>query len=374
MDRLFAKIYGCEAAGTIGNSMGDVTEGFTYEEIEKRWGFVDRMLPQNKFGKDNTVCDRVRRQQFGGDMIYHGHSRPPGMTEDGHERHRLCTSAILKKGGRINITDLAETWAADIDPGKFGYLLGPQDKVIYESIRAGIPPWEIGRYASYPAFIGTSKMILPVGCVNACNPVQAALDAHDLGRLKDVRGVRQNFALEVCAGIAAACAEALKPAATVRSVIDTVLLNLSYEPREEVEIALDWAKKADSWKDLRPLFQEKYKGRHISNAVEILGGALACFYLADGHPKEAILYAVNLGRDTDCKAYVAGGLAGALRGIEEIPADWVKVIEEEVASDPYTVSTRTAREAAEGLYKAALNTARQFKEVTGMIDELTAGE
>jgi ADP-ribosylglycohydrolase len=372
LDRLFSKIYGCEAAGTIGNSMGDVTEGFTYEEIEERWGFVDKLLPQNKWGRDGSLGDRIWRQQFGKDMHYHAHSRPPGMTEDGHERHRLCTSAILKKGGRITITDLAETWASDIDPGKFGYLLGPQDKIIYESILAGIPPWEIGRYASYPAFIGTSKMILPVGCVNACNPVQAAADAHDLGRLKDVRGVRHNFALEVCAAIAAACAEALKPDASVQSIIDTALSFLSYEPHEEVETALGWAKKADSWKDLRPLFQEKYKGHHISNAVEILGGGLACFYLAGGHPKEAVLYAVNLGRDTDCKAYVAGGLAGALRGIEEIPADWVNTVEEEVVTDPYTVSTRTAREAAEGLYKAALNTASRLREVTGMIDELTA--
>ena len=130
------------------------------------------------------------------------------------------------------------------------------------------------------------------------------------------------------------------------------------------------AKWANSWKDLRPLFQKKYDGHFISNAVEILGGALACFYMADGHPKDAIIYAVNLGRDTDCKAYIAGGLSGALRGIEEVPADWVKTIEEEVVNDPYTVSQRTTREAAEGLYKAALKTTEELRTVVGMIDQL----
>ena len=371
MDKLFSKIYGCEAAGAIANSMGDVTEGFTWEEIEAKWGFVDKLLPQKKWNeKEGKLEDRVKKVQFGNDLVYHAHERKPGCTEDGHERHRLCTNAILKKGGRITIMDLAQTWIEDVKPDNFGYLMGPQDQVIYYSIKAGIPPWEVGRYASYPAFIGTSKMILPVGCVNACNPVQAAADAHDLGRIKDVRGQPHNFSLEVCAAIAAGCAEAFKPNATVQSITDTCLSYLSDEPRAEVQIQLDWAKKVNNWKELRPLVHTKYEGQFGSNAVEVLGGALAILYLADGHPKEAILYAVNFGRDTDCKAYVAGGLAGALRGIEEIPADWVKTIEEEVVTNVWTVSRRTAREAAEGLYKAALNTAGEMRGVVGMIDQL----
>jgi len=360
--RLFSKIYGCEAAVTIANSMGDVTEGLSYTEIEKRFGLVDRLLPQDK-------QDRRSKQKDGTIFVYHAHHRPPGMTEDGQERHRLCTSAILRKGGRITIGDLAETWKSDIDPAKFGYLLGPQDQVIYESLKSGMPPWEVGRWAAWPGFIGTTKMILPVGMVNACNPAQAAQDAFDLGRIKDVRGVKGNYALEVCAGIAGAGAEALKPNATVDSVIATALSYLSEEPLKEVTQGLEWARAAKDWKELRPLFDEKYKGRPISNAVEVMSGGLACFYMAKGRPKEAILYAVNLGRDTDCKGYIAGGLAGALSGIEALPPEWVKVVEEEVVNDPYTVSRRTAREAAEGLYKAATNTIRELKEVVKLAEK-----
>jgi ADP-ribosylglycohydrolase len=173
---LFSKIYGCEAACTIANSMGDVTENKSYQEIEERFGFVDTLLAQDKAG-------HVRKQELGPDLVYHAHHRPPGMSEDGHERHRLCASAITRKKGRITIIDLAQTWLDDIDPEKFGYLMGPQDQVIYHAIKAGIPPWDIGRYASWPAFIGTSKMMMPVGMVNACNPEQAAQDALELGRL-----------------------------------------------------------------------------------------------------------------------------------------------------------------------------------------------
>ena len=59
---------------------------------------------------------------------------------------------------------------------------------------------------------------------------------------------------------------------------------------------------------MRPLYEKRYDGKRMSNAVEVLSGGLACFLMADGQPPEAIIYAVNLGRDTDCKAYVAGGL------------------------------------------------------------------
>ncbi len=284
------------------------------------------------------------------------------MTEDGHERHRLCASAVIRKGGRITINDLAQTWATDVKPDKFGYLMGPQDQVIYYSIKAGIPPWEVGRYASWPGLIGTSKMILPIGLVNACNPDQAAQDAMELGRIKDVRGVPGNYAIEVCGAIAAACAEAMKPNATVDSIINVALGILSKNPREEVIVGQEWAHNAKDWKDLRPLYEERYHPYSMSNAVEVLSSALACFYMAKGNPKDAILYAVNLGRDNDCRAYVAGGLAGALTGIEEVPAEWVKVIDEEVVNDPYTVATRTTYETAEGIYKATINTLNKLNE------------
>ena len=50
------------------------------------------------------------------------------------------------------------------------------------------------------------------------------------------------------------------------------------------------------------MYEKRYEGKRISNAVEVLSGGLACFLMADGQPREAIIYALNLGRDTGCKA------------------------------------------------------------------------
>ena len=382
-DRLFSKIYGCDAAVTIANAIGEPVEGWPWWKIEMTYGFLDRFVASTSFAKE-----RVIPQRFGQDWVYHAYYRENGWTEDGMERYKLLSSAITKKGGRINIEELAREWIEKIDPSKFGYNLGPQDMIIYNLLKAGMPPWEVGRYAIWPGFMGTSKMIIPIGIVNACRPDNAARDALDLARIKDVQGrpiwrddkygadgaldstLVWDCGPEVAAAIAAATAEALRPEATVNSVVESALAQLPAGARKDVEMAVAWARNAKDWKEIRPLYDKYYEGKPISNGVEILAGGLACFVLADGRPREAILYAINLGRDTDCKAYVAGGLAGALRGIDAIPPEWVQTVEKAVLTDPYTVSRLTSRHNSEGLYRACLNEMRKAKTSTTEIELL----
>ena len=375
MATLFEKVYGIEAAVTIANSMGDVTEGYNWMEIEEKFGLVTELLPQKgKWSAESYLGDPRRKQTWGHDFVFYPHDRPPGMSEDGMERYRLAVTAIIEKGGRITVEDLARIWMRDVDPEKFGYLMGPQDQVIYYSLLAGVWPWEVGRYATYPGMIGTSKMMIAIGVVNACNPQQAALDALDVGRIKEIRGPRDNYALEVAAGIAAATAEAMKPVSSVDKVIETALAQLTDVPRAEVEQGLQWASKAKDWKELRPLYEDKYNGKWISNAVEILSSGLANFYMADGNVEEAIIQAVNMGRDCDCRAYIAGGLSAALRGIEAVPQRWLDVVNAAVKEDPYTVSRRTPLESAEGMYVSLTNNLQAIKAQVEMLERQIPSE
>lgn len=345
---LYERIYACNAAVTISNSMGDVTEGMSYQAIEEKFGFVDTLLPQDKPHSE-------RHREWGPDQVRHAHHRPPGMTEDGIERHRLMCTAIIEKGGRVDVWDLARIWVRDINPDHFGYLLGNQDRIFYDLLKAGIPPTETGRYADWPGFIGTAKMMLPVGLVNAGDPRQAAQDALDLGRIKDVAHLAFNYALEVCAGLAAACAEAMRPTATVESVIAEGLRQLSQVPLAEVQEVLGWTNEVDEVWDLRPRCAAKYHNRRASNAVEVFGTGLAILRMVEGNTKDAILTSVNFGRDCDCISYVAVGLSAALNGLGEVPQEWVDTVEEELVTDPYTVSRRSLEDTAQGLYRALLN-------------------
>ena len=165
--QLFKRIYGAVAGAYIGNSLGAPVEGWTWERIEKTYGFLDKFVADPRSA---------------------GVPNQPGWTEDGMERYKLMCSAIIKKGARINIEELAREWVQDIDPTKIGSRIGGQDRIIYDLLKAGVHPSEVGRYAVWPGFMGTSKMMQPLGLINACRPDEAAKDALDLGRIKDVQG------------------------------------------------------------------------------------------------------------------------------------------------------------------------------------------
>ena len=78
------------------------------------------------------------------------------------------------------------------------------------------------------------------------------------------------------------------------------------------------------------------------------------FKVTKGNATDAIIGAVNFGRDTDCLAAVAGGLAGALSGIQTIKQEWIDQVDEATKQNKYTNSQRTLKDTADGLYEAVL--------------------
>ena len=61
--------------------------------------------------------------------------------------------------------------------------------------------------------------------------------------------------------------------------------------------------------------------RSTGYVVDTLEAAVWCLMTTDNY-KDCVLKAVNLGDDTDTIAAIAGGLAGALYGYENIPKEW----------------------------------------------------
>jgi ADP-ribosylglycohydrolase len=59
--------------------------------------------------------------------------------------------------------------------------------------------------------------------------------------------------------------------------------------------------------------------------LHTLEASIWCLLTTDNY-KDAVLKAVNLGKDTDTTGAVTGGLAGLLYGFENIPQNWIKQI------------------------------------------------
>lgn len=344
------KFRGCIAGSWIGSAMGAAVEGWSRERIKETYGFLDGLLPYRHY---TALTDWERL---------------PGTTEDGIERQKLIATAIIEKQDRILAHDLVGVWIRDLDPNKMIYKQERFDRSLLELAKAGVPPSELGRLWPFPNVVSMARASHPLGLINAGDPQKAADDSFEVGK---VYVQETAFALRWAALYNAAIAEACKPNTTVESVLDVAKRFVHYRAEagslyalydtieREVSHALELAPKHTNPMAMRDEFYEFYEGGRyfnygISQANEIVSKGLAVFAISGGEPEEAILTSVNFGRDTDCLAAVAGGLAGAYSGIKAIPEEWVAQVNEATRQDPYTNNRRTIEETADGLFNAFL--------------------
>ena len=365
MVTLREKFRGCIAGSWVGSAMGAAVEGWSRERVKETYGYVDKMYSYSHY-------TNVTKWQ-----------RPPGTTEDGIERQKMIATAIIEKKDRILAQDLVAVWLRDLNPEKMIYKQERFDKSLLELARAGVPPSELGQLWPFPNVVSIARASHPLGLINAGDPKGAADDSFEVGK---VYARETAFALRWAALYNAAIAEACKPNATVESVLDTAKRFVHYRAEGgslyalydtiqwEVDHALDLAAKHTDPMKMRDEFYEYYDGGKyfnygMSQANEIVAKGLAVFAATKGNPKEAILLAVNFGRDTDCLAAVAGGLAGALTGSQPIPQEWIDQVNEATRQDPYTNNHRTIDETAEGIYQAFLARRQRAEEYARLMGD-----
>ena len=345
------KIRGCIAATWVGSAMGAAVEGWMPDRIERTHGYLNQLLAYRHY-RDVTDWQRM-----------------PGTTEDGIERQKLMNVAVIAKKDRITADDLVGVWLDTLDPDKMVYKQERFDKSLLEMARAGVPPRELGRLWPFNNVVAMARASHTLGIINAGDPEGAAQDVYDVGL---VYSGEMTFGLRWAALYDAAIAAALRPGATVRSVLETAQAYANYRGqkatpygrydtiRSEVDRALEIASRYTDPIVMRDEFYKiYYGGDHFvyaaAQANEVVAKGLAIFAVCQGNPREAVLSAVNYGRDTDCLAAVAGGLAGALSGASALDQEWIDQVNAATVADPYTNNRLDIDQTAEGLHGAVLH-------------------
>ncbi len=344
------KIRGCIAGSWVGSAMGAAVEGWQPERIQETYGFLAELKSYKHY------------------VSYTDWQRPPGTTEDGIERQKLMNTAVIRKQDRISADDLVRVWVDVLDPARMVFKQEPFDRSLLEMARAGVPPRELGRLWPFNNVVSMARASHTLGIINAGDPAGAAADVYDVGL---VYAAETTFALRWAALYDAALAEALRPGATVASVLDTAREYAAYRSQkgtpyggydriqEEVERALEIAGRHSDPMAMRDEFYTLYSGGDYfvygqAQANEIVAKGLAIFTAAQGDVRTAVLSAVNYGRDTDCLAAVAGGLSGALSGAQPLEAAWIEQVNAATKADPYTNSNLDIDETTDGLHRAVV--------------------
>jgi ADP-ribosylglycohydrolase len=314
---LYRKALGCLLGGLIGDAMGTPTEGKDYREIEAQFGWVDDFTGD---GTDDTV------------MKY------------------LLAEALIRTGGHATMDAWAQVWLDQWD-SLFG---SKKDKFFISVLHTAqkLKHHATPRMAALGNMPSSSSAmcISPVGIVNAANPRAAALQAYHLAALIHTHDV--GFCQDGAACMAAAVAAAFEPEATVESVLYAALRYVEplsgREMLDAIAGALDLARSSGDYVTFRAHLYEsagRFFHRLICDSRETIPLTFALFLLAEGDVRRCVTYGANLGRDADTIASMAGAIAGALRGIEGIPGEWVQKARRLSAQDQERLALDLARTA-----------------------------
>ncbi|MFG2962557.1 ADP-ribosylglycohydrolase family protein [Streptomyces sp. NPDC048288] len=270
----------------VGDALGAPAENMKPSEIRARWGRITGYVTDTPAGTDDTEY-----AIFSGLLLArHGSALTPAHVEAAwHE------------------------WIADRAEGPFKGA-GFSERGTLENLRRGLAA-PISAQHRHAWSDGLAMRAAPFGVFAAGRPAEAArLVAVDGSVSHEGEGIYGGQA--VAAGVAAAMAGA-PPTSVVAAALAVI--------------------PDDSWtaRSLRRAVSVAHRGERAVRSAVVIGGypwtdlapeavalAFGAYAAADGDFRDAVLTAVNMGRDADTTAAVAGALAGATLGAAAIPEEW----------------------------------------------------
>lgn len=332
MSSLEDRAVGCLAGAAVGDALGGPAEGWTPEQITRRYGGpITGVVP--------PYFDDWREAR----PIAPYHKGDGHVTDD-----TLMTHALVRVYARRRDHLDAYAAAEDLVPELIGDPVWiPElestalplqrvflaEKWLVLRLHYGhVDPREAG--VGNIVNCGAAMYMAPVGVANAAHPDRAYAEAIDLA------GAHQSSYGREAAGVfAAAVAAAFLPDATPGSVVDTCLRLARDGTRDAIAAVCDEARRHDDRASAIPALRkavapydtvgDDYRkpspdARRPSRtrAIEELPVALGMLLVTDGRYRETVLGSVNYGRDCDSIAGMGGAIAGVLGGVAAVPEEW----------------------------------------------------
>jgi ADP-ribosylglycohydrolase len=370
---------GCLAGAAVGDALGGATEGWESSEIHEHFG-----------GWVTGIVQSIRhaRNELKPFSPFH---KGDGHVTDDTLMTRVLVGAYAQKRDHLDAYDVEalmlpqivdeKTWVPELDREDLLYhRLFLAEKWLVLKLRYGhADPRDAG--VGNIVNCGAAMYIAPVGIANAGDPDGAYAEAIDL------TGAHQSsYGREAAGVLAAAVAAAMRPEATVDSVVETCVRLARDATRSAIEAVAEAGARLDGWQtgglaELREAFapfdsvgvpyaRPAQNARIPSrlHAIEELPIAIGLLVATGGDYAETMLGGVNYGRDSDSIASMGGALAGALGS--PVRRDWIDEVSAASRIDVEEAG-RTMSEVAVEIF--ARDAERQEGRARAMA-QLTAGE
>lgn len=350
MGSLRDKVRGCIIGGTLGDSLGGITEMMHYETIERTFGEIDDMRPT---GATNETA------RFDSNL-------PPGRFTDDTRLKHLIIEGIAERRGPMTADQFGRHMLEHLHGWYFTPVVNAYNKMSVGACR----PRAAGR--GNMGSNSTAMAIAPVGVINAGRPAAAAANAYDMASV-----IHEEYSLDAAAAVAAGVAAGMAAGSTAETVTDAAIgcIDEGADMRELIERAVALARECKDYKLFRQRFYETclfpwpqvdLAGQNpvpegfydTAEPRETVPAAFGLLALVGGNVRDAVLYAANFGRDADTLGSIVGGLSGAIGGASTIPAEWIDVLDgaNEVTADFYVDALTEALLAHYATERDALDT------------------
>lgn len=325
------------AAAAVGDALGGATEGWEAVEIAEHFG-----------GPVEGIVPSIRRTK-GVEKPFSPFHKGDGHITDDTLMTRALVNVYSQKRDHLDAFDIETRLVPQLIEDKVWIPEYQREDLLYHRLFLA-EKWLVAklkyghgdpREAGVGNIVncGAAMYIAPVGLANAGDPAGAYAEA------VEVAGAHQSsYGREAAAVLAAAIAEAVRPGATVTSVVDTCLERAHDGTRAAIDAVATAASELNGWREgglerLREAFApfdsvgvpyaEPGLGARIPtrvHSIEELPVAIGLLVATRADCVETILGGVNYGRDSDSIASMGGALAGALNGTGAVRRDWVEEI------------------------------------------------
>ena len=330
---LAVKAAGALAGAAVGDALGGAAEGNTPEAIQQRYGgFTEGIVPP--FLEDWRNARPIAPYHKGDGHITDD-TLMTHVLVDVYDRVRDHLDAFAVAEHLVPLLLEERRWIPELEAETLLlHRVFLAEKWLVARLHYGhVDPREAG--VGNIVNCGAAMYAAPIGIANAADPGAAYAEAID------VAGAHQSSYGREAAGVfAASVAEAMRPDATISTVVDVALDHAHDGTRDAIEAVADAASAMAGWRsslaDLRAAVEPfDTVGPHYRNpaadarrpsrtrAIEELPIALGMAVATGGDYVESVLGGVNYGRDSDSIATMAGAICGALGGLGAVPADWV---------------------------------------------------
>lgn len=336
MDLLEEKATGALAGAAVGDALGGAAEGNTPEAIQTRYGgFIEGIVPP--FLEDWRNARPIAPYHKGDGHVTDDTLMTAALVRVyDHVRDHLDAYAVAEH--LVPLLMGEKRWIPELESESLLlHRVFLAEKWLVARLHYGhIDPREAG--VGNIVNCGAAMFAAPIGIANAGAPDLAYAEG------VDVAGAHQSSYGREGAGVFAACvAEAMRPGGSVRSVVDTALRLAKDGTRDAIEAVTSAATGLGGWRGSLPALRHAVEpfdtvGPHYrspardaripsrTKSIEELPIAIGMLVAAEGDYREAVLGAVNYGRDSDSIAVMAGALAGALGGVGAVPTDWIDAV------------------------------------------------